>query len=366
MANAPNQKRIPDPTTPSPGMPIERIAICGDGQMGLAISAILAEGDHQSRGQGQKRRSRRISLWGNFKEDIEQLAATGTSPRLPGFRLDPSIVVTHDAAEALGDADLVVIAIPTQHIRSVLGRIGDLVPPGAPIVSVAKGIEIGTNLLPTRIIAQALPDHTGPLADLSGPTIAAELAERKPATMIVASVDTGLAETVQRVFSTPWLRIYTSDDLVGVELAGAAKNVIAIAAGVVDGMDLGSNAKSALLARGLAEITRLGVAMGARQETFFGVAGVGDLATTCFSPFGRNRSCGEALGKGEALDDYLARTQSVVEGVATAKAIVQLADELNVDMPIARAVHAVLYEGLSARDGIERLMSRPLKAERVG
>lgn len=339
-----------------------RIAILGDGQMGLVMSAILHEGDHQGAGV----RPDRISLWGNFAADIKNLAATGTSPRLPGFRIDPSIVVTHDADVALDGADLVAIAIPTQHIRSVLERLGPSIPGSAPIVSLAKGIEIGTNLLPTRIIAGALPGRPGPLADLSGPTIAAELALRKPATMITASEDTDLARTVQRVFSTTWLRIYTSDDIVGVELAGAAKNVIAIAAGVVDGMDLGSNAKSALLARGLAEITRLGVAMGAKQETFFGVAGVGDLATTCFSPFGRNRSCGEALGKGEALDDYLARTSSVVEGVATARAIVELAGELKVDMPIAQTVHAVLYEGLSAKAGIVRLMSRPLKAERVG
>ncbi|MCB9846801.1 MAG: NAD(P)-dependent glycerol-3-phosphate dehydrogenase [Phycisphaeraceae bacterium] len=339
-----------------------RLAILGDGQMGLVMSAILREGDRQ--GTGDK--PERISLWGFFEQDIRRLAASGTSPRLPGFRLDPSIVVTHDPDEALAGADLVVIAIPTQHIRGVLTAIGSAIPPGAGLVSIAKGIEIGTGLLPTGVLAQCLPDHRGPVADLSGPTIAAELAERKPATMIAASSDAAFAETVQRVFSTPWLRIYTSDDVVGVELAGAAKNVIAIAAGVVDGMGLGANAKSALLARGLAEITRLGVAMGANPETFFGIAGVGDLATTCFSPFGRNRSCGEALGKGEPLDDYLARTQSVVEGVATAKAIVELAGALQVDMPIAQTVHAVLYEGLSAKQGIAQLMARPLKAERVG
>jgi len=347
----------PPPANTESAQP-RRIAILGDGQMGLVMTAIVLD--------GEGRPPERISLWGNFEDEVEQLAASGTSPRLPGFRLDPSIVVTSDAAKALEGADLVLIAIPTQHIRAVLERIGSHIPGSASIVSIAKGIEIGTNLLPTCVIAGCLPHWEGAIADLSGPTIAAELAERKPATMIAASDDANLAETVQRVFSTPWLRIYTSEDIVGVELAGAAKNVIAIAAGVVDGMDLGSNAKSALLARGLAEITRLGVAMGANPETFFGVAGVGDLATTCFSPFGRNRSCGEALGKGEPLDDYLARTQSVVEGVSTAKAIVTFAKDLGVDMPIAQAVHAVLYEGLSAKDGIAQLMSRPQKAERVG
>jgi len=361
MTTTPNPNQAAGTARPN-ARPVDRIAILGDGQMGLVMSAILCEGDHQ----GEGRRPGRISLWGNFEADIRDLMASGTSPRLEGFRIDPSVVVTPDAREALEDADLVLIAIPTQHIRSVLTKVGPHIPSAASIVSIAKGIEIGTNLLPTRIIADTLPGHTGALGDLSGPTIAAELVERKPATMIAASADADCAETIQRVFSTPWLRIYTSEDIVGVELAGAAKNVIAIAAGVVDGMDLGSNAKSALLARGLAEITRLGVAMGANQETFFGVAGVGDLATTCFSPFGRNRSCGEALGKGEALDDYLARTKSVVEGVATAKAIVEVANNYNVDMPISKTVHAVLYEGLSAKDGIGLLMSRPLKAERVG
>jgi len=349
------------PTHVSAGAP-GRVAILGDGQMGLVMSAILAEGDHEGLGRAPDR----ITLWGNFEESVRGLAQSRTSPRLPGFRVDPSVVITHDEREALEGAELVIVAVPTQFIRSTLGRIGGAIPGGAGVVSIAKGIEVGRKLLPTAIIGEALGEREGPIAELSGPTIAAELAERKPATMLAASRDAEFARLVQHACSTPWLRVYTSDDLLGVELAGAAKNVIAIAAGVVDGMGLGINAKSALLARGLSEITRLGEAMGADRETFFGVAGVGDLATTCFSPHGRNRSCGEALGRGQTLEEHLRSTQSVVEGVETVRAIVELARELGVDMPIAQTVHGVLHEGMSPSEGIKQLMSRPLKPERVG
>ena len=177
--------------------------------------------------------------------------------------------------------------------------------------------------------------------------------------------DHDFAKRVQAVFSTSWLRVYTNSDLLGVELAGAVKNVIAIAAGIVDGLQAGNNAKSALLARGLAEIARLGLAMGASPETFFGVAGVGDLATSCFSPEGRNRSCGEALGKGATLEDFLSQTPHVVEGVATARSVVDLAKKYRVEMPIAQAVHAVLFEGVDPIEAIGKLMSREPKAERV-
>jgi glycerol-3-phosphate dehydrogenase (NAD(P)+) len=184
--------------------------------------------------------------------------------------------------------------------------------------------------------------------------------------MVVASDDAALAERVQQLFGTSWLRIYTHHDLLGIELAGAVKNVIAIAAGICDGLHAGSNAKSALLARGLAEITRLGAAMGASPQTFFGIAGVGDLATTCFSPEGRNRSCGEALGKGMALDAYLASIPFVVEGVATTKGVMELARKYRVEMPIVSAVHAVLFEQVDPIDAIGLLMRREQKAERVG
>ena len=231
-----------------------------------------------------------------------------------------------------------------------------------PIVSVAKGIENDTLLRPTQIIADVL--GPGPaLAALSGPTIADELARRLPATACVAAEDEALARKVQYTFTCPWLRVYTNTDLIGVELAGAMKNVIAIAAGIIDGIGAGDNAKAALLARGLAEITRLGLAMGAREPTFAGLTGLGDLVTTCISPKGRNRSFGERIGRGQTVEQALRATESVVEGVSTCKSVVALAARHRVEMPITQAVYEVLFEGKPVQTAIEDLMSRRLKPE---
>jgi len=345
-------------------MAISRVAVLGDGQMGLVCAGVL------SQTLGGTLREPLVRLWGHEARPVESLAQTRKSPRLPGFELAEQVLVSTDARTVLEDADLIVAAIPTQYLRSVLTRMRSWTPAGVGVVSVSKGVENGSLLRPTQVIADSLDENSErarrPLAVLSGPTIAPELARCLPATMIAASSDAEFAEGLQKLFTTNWLRIYTGSDPLGVELAGATKNVIAIAAGILDGLQAGYNAKSALLARGLAEIARLGAAMGARSETFFGLAGVGDLATTCFSPEGRNRSCGEALGKGEPLSQYLARTDSVVEGVATTRAVMDLAKKRGVEMPITAAVYAVLYEGLDPIDAISRLMSRELKAERVG
>jgi glycerol-3-phosphate dehydrogenase (NAD(P)+) len=231
-------------------------------------------------------------------------------------------------------------------------------------VTVTKGVEVGSMRRPTQVLRHALGER--PVAVLSGPTIAHELALCKPAVMVAASADAAFAARVQATFAQPWLRLYTGDDTAGVELAGAAKNVIALAAGMVDGLELGCNAKSALLARGLAEIVRLGVAQGARMETFFGVAGVGDLATTCFSPEGRNRTLGEMIGRGASLADAQASTHSVVEGVETARALRQVGRSAGVDTPIIEAVCRVLFEGVAPRTAVRELMARTAGAERVG
>jgi glycerol-3-phosphate dehydrogenase (NAD(P)+) len=316
----------------------------------------------------------RVRCWGHDPDEAGALAQTRRSSRLPEFVLPPDVEVAHHDARALEGASLIVTAVPVQFMREAWTRLAPHVPRGVPVVSVAKGVEIATGLRPTQIVREVLretgrDDPDAParaLGALSGPTIATELSRCMPATMIAASDDADLARATQALFSTSWMRIYTHTDLVGVELAGATKNVIAIAAGVIDGLRAGNNAKSALLARGLAEIARLGVAMGASADTFFGIAGVGDLATSCFSPEGRNRSCGEALGRGEKLESYLQRSPYVVEGVWTTKAIVSLAKKYRVDMPITGAVHAVLFEGVDPIEAIGRLMSRELKAERVG
>lgn len=352
--------RTPSSSAADPARPT--IAILGPGQMGLVCAAILTD-------PTRTEPTPEVILWGHSDEETSALAQTRTSRRLPGLRLADSVRVTHDD-RLLESADLIVSAIPVQFTREAWTRLRPHIPPQAGVVSVAKGIENQTLLRPTQVIADALQDDPDAaprrLAALSGPTIAAELARGLPATMIAASDDAEFAGHIQRLFSTSWLRIYTNPDMLGVELAGATKNIIAIAAGVLDGLAAGYNAKSALLARGLAEIARLGAAMGASPETFFGIAGVGDLATSCFSPEGRNRSCGEALGRGEKLDAYLARQSSVVEGVATTRSVMDLCARYKVEMPITAAVHAVLFKGVDPLDAIGRLMSRELKGERVG
>jgi len=329
--------------------------------MGLVCAGLLTSADPQACPE--------VHVWGHDPDECDALAQTRTSTRLENFRLADTVRVCAGAREALKDAELIVSAIPVQFTRGAWAELQEHVPGRAGVVSVAKGIENNTLLRPTQVIADVLADDPdGPpraMACLSGPTIATELARCLPATMIAASDQDGFANELQRLFSTSYMRIYTNPDLLGVELAGATKNVIAIAAGIIDGLAAGANAKSALLSRGLAEICRLGLAMGASPETFFGVAGVGDLATTCFSPEGRNRSLGEALGKGVRLEEYLGQATSVVEGVATTQSVIDLAHRYRVDMPITEAVHAVLYGGLDPIDAIGRLMSRELRDERL-
>jgi glycerol-3-phosphate dehydrogenase (NAD(P)+) len=336
----------------------ETAAIIGDGQMALVLADAIVH------------RGMRVRLWGPFEKHVQELASSRRSPRLRDFQLDSAVDITHDDAAIFDDATIIINAIPTQFIRSVWERLAPACPADLPLVCVSKGIENTTLLRPTQIFEQVLRQQhrlgSRSTCALSGPTIAAELARHLPATMVAASDDAALSARVQELFNVPWLRLYRNDDLLGVELAGATKNVIALAAGMIDGLQAGDNAKSALLARGLAEIARLGAAMGARLDTFFGIAGVGDLATTCFSPEGRNRTCGERLGKGESLDDILKQTTSVVEGVPTTRSVVELATRHDIDMPITQAVSRILFHGLSPRDAIEGLMSREMKTEKIG
>jgi glycerol-3-phosphate dehydrogenase (NAD(P)+) len=260
----------------------------------------------------------------------------------------------------------VLSAVPTQFMRPVWKRLSVHLPNAIPIVSVAKGIENNSLLRPTQVIADVVGGGSSArtLAAMSGPNIAAELARYLPATAVVASEDGELAQRVQSAFSTQWFRVYTNPDVVGVELAGATKNVVAIAAGIVDGLGAGNNAKAALVTRGLVEITRLGVAMGASAETFNGLAGIGDLITTCVSPEGRNRTVGERIGKGQKLEAILGGMDSVAEGVPTTRSVIQLARRLKVEMPITEAVHAVLFEGKDVLHALSELMTRDPKPER--
>ena len=332
----------------------EQVTIVGDGAMATVCSMLLTQGGHG------------VTMWGAFEESIEQLIQDREQRRLlPGARVPASVRLTANDAECFRGASLVLSAVPTQFMRTVWQRLAAHAPASIPIVSVAKGIENHTLLRPTQVIADVLGSGHG-LSALSGPNIAAELARYLPATAVAAAADPALAQHVQSVFSTQWFRVYTNPDVIGVELAGATKNIVAIAAGILDGLGAGNNAKSALVTRGLVEITRLGVAMGARPETFQGLAGLGDLITTCVSPEGRNRTVGERIGKGRRLEDILAGMDSVAEGVPTTRSVLQLARRYDVEMPITEAVHAVLFEEKDVLQAISELMTREPKPEWLG
>jgi glycerol-3-phosphate dehydrogenase (NAD(P)+) len=341
----------------------KNISIIGDGGMGTVLGMLLCE-----KGVGAR-------IWGYDREQLAQIAALRENKKfLPGYKLPDALGFESDDGRIMAGADLIVSAVPCQFMRRIWSRLKDQFPAGVPIVSVAKGVENDTLLRPTQILAEVLQfaqddkdgrgrAHSGGLAALSGPTIADELARKLPATACVAARDEKLAKQIQRTFSVPWFRVYTNADIVGVELAGAMKNIIAIAAGIIDGTRAGDNAKAALLTRGLAEITRLGVAMGAMPQTFAGLTGLGDLVTTCISPTGRNRSFGERIGRGQTVDHAQHANESVVEGIATCESVVTLARRYDIEMPITQAVYEVLFENKPVQEAIADLMRRQLKAE---
>ena len=343
-----------------------RITTIGDGAMATVCCQILA-GKHAGG-------AIEVTMWGREGARLAQMAARRENERyLPGVTLNEAIRFEPDNVRAFDGAELLVCAVPTQFIRAVLGRLKPHIAPGVPVVSVSKGIEIDTLKRPSEIIVEVLGARA--VAALSGPSIASELARQLPATMVTAAgrgkeggggdgqLGIALARRIQELFTTPYLRVYRNDDLLGVELAGALKNVVAIAAGILDGMRAGNNAKAALLSRGLVEMTRLGVAMGAVPETFTGLAGLGDLVTTCVSPEGRNRSFGERIGRGEKAADVLASIPGVVEGMPTCRSVVRLAHQLQINMPISEGLHGVLFEGRDVRRQLADLMARELKSE---
>ncbi len=338
----------------------ERITILGDGAMATVCSILLTQGGHE------------VTMWGAFEESIDRLLQDRENRRLlPGVRVPANVHLTANDNEAFNGATLILSAIPTQYMRSVWKRLRPHVPAGLPVVSVSKGIENETLMRPTEVIADALGEGWSAtarhrLVALSGPNIAGEIAKYLPATAVAACSDEALAQRVQSLFSTQWFRVYTNSDVVGVELAGATKNVIAIAAGILDGLAAGNNAKAALVTRGLVEITRLGVAMGAQPETFGGLAGLGDLITTCVSPEGRNRTVGEQIGKGRKLTDVLAKMDSVAEGVPTTKSVRMLASRYKVEMPITETLYSILFENKDVIAALTELMTRGPKPEGFG
>ena len=328
---------------------LTKATIIGAGAMGTVAGQII-----ESNGI-------KVALLARECEVQELLATRENRLYLPGMTLADGITPTADAAAALANGELIISAVPCQFLRGAWDQLRGLIPAEVPICSVTKGIEIGTLKRPSEIIAEHTDNN--PIAVLSGPSVAPELARCLPATVVVASPVAEVAELVQAVMSTSWFRVYTNPDMLGVELAGALKNIIALAAGILDGLRAGDNAKSALVTRGLVEITRLGVALGARAETFVGLAGVGDLFTTCVSPVGRNRSAGQRIGQGTPAKDVIRDSTSVIEGIPTTKAVLKLARQHEVEMPITQAVYDVIFEQKAPLTAITELMTRPPKAE---
>ena len=328
-----------------------KIAILGAGAMGTACSLMLAA-----------REDLEVVLWTHLKEHADEIRHEHENRRFfPGVPLPQRIHITSDGELAVSGATLIVLAIPTVYLRQALQPLATWMPAHVPVASVAKGLEQQTFARPSQIIAEIL--HQRPLAALCGPSHAEELAKGLPASVVAASDDAELAHLVQQVFSSETFRVYTNDDLIGVELCGALKNIIAIAAGACDGLGFGDNTKSALMARGLVEMVRFTTALGGRAETCYGLAGIGDLITTCISPYGRNRAVGEKLGKGMKLDDILASTHAVAEGIWASRAVRDRSLQLGVEMPITHEVCEVLFAHKPAREAVRDLMLREPKSE---
>jgi glycerol-3-phosphate dehydrogenase (NAD(P)+) len=323
------------------------ITILGAGAWGTALAKLLHAGGH------------RIMLWGHEPECLEQMRQTGRNELfLPGIDLPRDFGFEADSRQAVAGAELVVAAVPSRPFREVTGCLSGH---SGIIVTVTKGIEYETGLSMSGVLAEVAPRAR--IAALSGPTLAMEVARGVPTAIVAASADAEVAAQVQALFHRPAFRVYTSADLLGVELGGALKNVIAIAAGVGDGLGFGDNSKAALITRGVAEMRRLGTAAGAQPETFSGLSGLGDLTVTCFSRLSRNRGFGERLGRGEPAGDILARLVTVAEGHPTARAAFRLARRLDVTTPIIDEVHAMLYEGKEARKALHDLITRSSKPE---
>ena len=324
-----------------------KIAVIGSGAWGTALAISLLNNGHQ------------VTLWARSAEKAEQMKMNKQNPRLKGIPLPENLAVTGDVS-CVADCPMVVIACPSVAIREICSKISPYLRENAVLVSVTKGIEPVSWLRMSQVVEE---ETKRPVVALTGPSHAEELAQCMPTGCVAASPDQHLAEMVQDVFMTDYFRIYTSQDIVGAELGGALKNVIALCAGVTDGMGFGDNIKAMLITRGLTEMTRLGVAMGANRETFAGLTGMGDLIVTCTSPHSRNRQAGFLIGQGKSVEEAMTQVGAVVEGYYAAKSAGELARLYNVDMPIVSAACAVLNENMTTSQVIEILMNRSRKAE---
>ncbi|MDD4910273.1 MAG: NAD(P)-dependent glycerol-3-phosphate dehydrogenase [Candidatus Omnitrophica bacterium] len=326
------------------------IAVLGDGGWGTTLAVLLSKKGHK------------VSLWGAFRDYVSVLDSERVNWKfLPGISIPADILITSDIKDAAAGKDIIILAVPSQYLRGVLKKLKGCCGRGAVFVSVTKGIENRTLMRMTEVARDVLGNIR--IAALSGPTIAREVAEGMPTTVVVASADRKMNTFLQDVFSTEKFRVYTNNDLAGVELGGSVKNIIAIACGISDGLGFGTNTKAAIVSRGLVEMKRLGAAMGAKEKTFSGISGLGDLVTTCISPFSRNRSVGEQIGKGRKLPEIINRLKMVAEGVPTAKSVFQLSKKYAVEMPIAAEIYKVIYRNKSPRQAVYELMTRSKKGE---
>lgn len=331
---------------------MKKIGVIGAGSWGTALAWLLANNGHE------------VTLWSIMEDEVKMLNETREHTfKLPGVKLQDSILITTDLETAMKDKDVLVLAVPSPFTRSTSHMMQSFAADGQLIVNVAKGVEETTLMTLSEIIEEEIPQAR--VAVLSGPSHAEEVGKGLPTTCVIGARDRETAEYLQEIFMSPVFRVYTSPDILGIELGAALKNVIALAAGVADGLGYGDNTKAALITRGIAEISRLGIAMGARAETFFGLSGIGDLIVTCASVHSRNRKAGYLMGQGYTMKEAMDQVKMVVEGVYSAKAALALSEKYHVEMPIIVEVNKVLFEDKKAADAVDELMQRMKKDEIV-
>lgn len=329
---------------------MSKISVIGSGGWGTAVAVMLAENGHE------------VTLWSYLEEESQNLKKyRENKPFLPGVKLPDNIIFTSKLEDCLSGRDIIVTATPSHAIRTTARNMAKYIKDGQIIVNISKGIEEGTYLTLSKVIKQEIPNCE--IAVMSGPSHAEEVSRKIPTTNVVAAENEKIAVFVQDVFMNPNFRVYTNPDVLGVELGGSLKNVIALCAGIIDGMNLGDNTKAALMTRGLVEMSRLGVAMGAQPETFNGLSGVGDLIVTCTSMHSRNRRAGILIGQGKTAEEAQNEVKMVVEGVRTCRAAKELSDKVGIEMPIVNEAYKVLFEGMPAKDAVGNLMGREKKHE---
>ena len=326
-----------------------KVGLLGGGSWGTTVASLAAKNAD-------------VTIWARDKDTVAEINHHHTNSKyLPGAKLTRTLKANESIEATVKNADVIVMGIPSQHMRSVLEKAKPFIRPWVPILSLSKGIEMTTKMRMTQVIEELMPGH--PVGLLTGPNLAKEIIKGQAAASVIAMVDTTIAKALQQVFQTGLFRVYTNDDVIGCELGGTLKNIVAIATGMGDGANAGDNTRAAIITRGLAELTRLGVAMGGNPLTFAGLTGMGDLVATCSSSKSRNRTVGFQLGQGKKLDDIIASMNEVAEGVKTTKVVMELAKKYNIEMPITEEVYKVLYEGNTVKDAFRGLLKKEAGSE---